>query len=116
MNTKIRIIETTAFSDRIAELLAKHSLLQEDYNVFKKELAENPEKGDPLTGTGGVRKVRLKSSSRGKSGGFRVCYLYYVLGEAIYLLFIFQKNEQENLSAAQKKALKNITDAIKGKK
>ena len=97
-------------------MLADHSLLQEDYDLLKRELAENPEKGDLLTGTGGVRKVRLKSSSKGKSGGFRVCHFYYVLGEAVYLLFVFQKNEQENLSTSQKKALKSITDAFKRKK
>ena len=116
MNTKRRIIETRAFSKEIADLIAKNSLLQDDYDVLKKELAENPEKGDLLAGTGGVRKIRLRSSSRGKSGGFRVCHFYYAFGEAVYLLLVFQKNEQENLSAEQKKALKNITDAIKGKK
>ncbi len=116
MNTKRRIIETKAFSKEIANLITANSLLQGDYDTLKKELAENPDKGDLLAGTGGIRKIRLKSSSKGKSGGFRVCYFYYVPGEAIYLLFIFQKSEQENLSAAQKKALKNITDAIKGKR
>src|SRR3990167_10264058 len=106
MNRKRQIVETRGFSREIANLLAKNSLLQTDYDSLKKELAENPEKGDLLTGTGGVRKIRLKSSSRGKSGGFRVCYFYYVSREAVYFLFIFQKNEQENLSAEQKKVLK----------
>ncbi len=90
--------------------------MQKDYEEFKKELAENPEIGDPLSGTGGVRKIRLKSSSRGKSGGFRVCYFYYVAEEAVYLLFIFPKNEQENLTVEQKKDLKTIAAKIKGKK
>ena len=48
MKTNVRIIETKAFSDQISGLLAKHSLLQEDYNTLKKELAENPQKGTPL--------------------------------------------------------------------
>lgn len=59
MNTKRRIIETRAFSREVSDLLVKKSLLQSDYDVLKKELAENPEKGVLLTGTGGVRKVRL---------------------------------------------------------
>ena len=116
MNKKRHLIETRAFSKEIAGLLAKRSLLQSDYDALKKELAENPEKGTLLVGTGGVRKIRLKSSSRGKSGSFRICYFYYVSAEAIYLLVIFQKNEQENLSATEKKDLKAVTDAIKGKK
>ena len=116
MNIKIQITETTAFSNKIADLLARHSLLLDDYKDLKRELAENPEKGDILTGTGGVRKIRLKSASRGKRGGFRVCYFYYVLANTIYLIHVFQKNEQENLSAEEKKVLKSITNTIKGKK
>ncbi|MEN9654169.1 MAG: hypothetical protein RL235_281 [Chlamydiota bacterium] len=97
-------------------MLRVHSLSQDDYDAFKRELAENPEKAPTLPGTGGVRKIRLKSSSKGKSGGFRVCYFYYVVSEVIYLLFIFQKNEQENLTAAQRKELKMLTGTLKGEK
>jgi hypothetical protein len=116
MNKKRQIIETRPFSAEIADLLKKRILLQEDYEELKRELTENPEMGDLLSGTGGVRKIRLKSSSKGKSGGFRVCYFYYVSGEAVYLLFVFPKNEQENLTAEQKKGLRIITAKIKGKK
>lgn len=116
MKTKRQVIETRPFSRQVASLLAARSLLQDDYDIFKKELAEDPERLPPLAGTGGVRKIRVKSSSKGKRGGFRVCYFYYVSAEIVYLLFIFQKNEQENLSDAEKKALKALTDEIKGKR
>ncbi len=116
MQIKRQIIETRPFSRQIAQLLRSRSLLQSDYDAFKKELAEHPEDGPTLSGTGGVRKIRLKSASKGKRGGFRVCYFYYVAAEAIYLLFIFQKNEQENLSEAEKKELKELTTTLKGKK
>src|ERR1700691_4254377 len=95
---KRQILETRHFTAEVTDLIKKRSLQQEDYDALKKELADNPEIGVLLTGTGGVRKVRLKSSSRGKSGGFRVCYYYYTEGNAIYLLYVFQKNEQENLT------------------
>lgn len=65
---------------------------------FKKSLAENPEQGDVITGTGGIRKIRLKSASKGKSGGFRVCYLNIEDQLILFLLFIYAKNEKENLS------------------
>jgi len=96
--------------------LAKKRLLKEDYDDFKRDLAKSPEKAPVMSGTGGVRKARLKSSSRGKSGGFRVCYLYYIVAETIYLLFVFPKNEQENLNAEQKQTLRGIVKAITGKK
>ncbi len=114
MKTTRRIIETRSFSRQIAQLLRSYSLASSDYDTFKRNLAENPEKAPVLSGTGGVRKIRLKSTSKGKSGGFRVCYFYYLAAEVIYLLFIFQKNEQENLSNAEKKELKALTDRLKG--
>jgi mRNA-degrading endonuclease RelE of RelBE toxin-antitoxin system len=116
MSKKREIVETRPFSRQIASLVATNCLLQSDYDDLKKELAESPEKAPPLAGTGGVRKIRLKSASKGKSGGYRVCYFYYVSAEVIYLLFVFPKNEQQNLTIEQKRDLKSITDAIKRKK
>jgi hypothetical protein len=76
-------------------------------------LAENPSLGDMISGTGGVRKTRLKSSSRGKRGGFRVCYVDLANKERLYLLLIYPKNEQENLTMEDKKVLKELVDILK---
>lgn len=116
MKIKRQIVETRSFARQIAQMLRSRSLLQSDYDTFKKELVEDPEKAPALSGTGGVGKIRLKSASKGKSGGFRVCYFYYLAVATIYLLFIFQKKDQENLSDAEKKELKALTDVLKGKK
>lgn len=69
--------------------------------------------GDVISGTGGIRKTRLKSATKGKSGGFRVCYLNIDNKLIIILLFIYPKNEQENLSSAQKANLKKIAESLK---
>ncbi|MBS4167244.1 hypothetical protein NEOC65_002350 [Neochlamydia sp. AcF65] len=50
-----------------------------------------------MIGSGGIRKARLKSTSKGKSGGFRVCYLDTEDRAILVLLSIYSKNEQENL-------------------
>lgn len=109
-----KIIETRAFTKEINRLLKKRSLLEQDYDDFKKELAENPDIGDRIEGTGGIKKARLKSASRGKSGGFRVCYYVVVSKDNIYLLWIFPKNEQENLSKEEKGILKDLANQLKG--
>ncbi len=113
MKIKKQIVETRGFSRQIDGLMRARNLLRSDYEAFKKELVENPEKGAVLSGTGGVRKVRLKSSSKGKRGGFRVCYFYYVENEVIYLLFIFQKSDQENLEPAEKRELKDLVEQLR---
>lgn len=87
-----------------------------DFENLKKELAEFPEIGDLIPGTGGVRKIRVKSSHGGKSGGFRVCYLDTPKHNEILLILIYPKNESENLSSENKNALKVFTKKLKEKK
>jgi hypothetical protein len=110
---KCQLIQTRDFEDTIEVLIARRKLKKEDFEDFKKSLAENPEQGDMIAGTGGIRKVRLKSATRGKSGGFRVCYLYIEDRLILFLLFIYAKNEQENLSQGEKVELKQLADSIK---
>ena len=76
-------------------------------------LLDNPQTGDVIQGTGGVRKIRIQLEGRGKSGGGRVIYLDVFEKEKLYLLFAYPKNLQENLTNEQKKAIKALVDAIK---
>lgn len=109
----IKIFETRNYTKNIKSFLKTRHLLQEDLKSFHKNLIKNPELGDLVPGTGGVRKARIKSSSRGKSGGFRVCYYYLTEDELIYLLLIYAKNEQENLTSEEKKVLKEFVNNLK---
>ena len=77
------------------------------------ELAQNPTKGSVIPGGGGIRKIRLALENRGKSSGARVIYLYLKIRERIYLLTVYPKNRQENLTAAELKNLKTATTLIK---
>jgi hypothetical protein len=113
---KRSIIQARNFSKSIDALVKKRQLLAEDFNDFKAELAINPLLGDLVPGTGGIRKIRLGSTSKGKSGGFRICYYYLVSNEQIYLLLIYAKSEQENLTSDEKKALKELVTILKGSK
>lgn len=112
---KRQIIQTTDFENEVASLISKRKLKSEDFENFKKNLAENPEQGDVIVGTGRIRKTRLKSATKGKSGGFRVCYLNIENQLVLFLLFIFSKNEQENLTQTEKSELKQLAEAIKKK-
>lgn len=97
------VIETKIFSQNVDNLIAKKVLLQEDFDTFKKMLCQTPEEGDLIPGTGGIRKTRLKSSSKGKRGGFRVCYFDDKDQEELFLVLIYPKNVQENLTAEEKR-------------
>jgi len=79
---------------------------EDERGEFATWLAQNPEAGDVVPGSGGVRKVRWSREGRGKRGGVRVVY-YNQLGESlIWLLVIYAKSRQENAPAHILKALK----------
>lgn len=110
----VPVYEVRDFEIEIQSLISKKKLMQEDYLALKTHLAEYPESGDLVPGSGGLRKIRLQSISSGKRGGFRVCY-YYKANQAIYLIWIYKKNEQENISHDDKEFFKQVIKTIKGK-
>lgn len=65
-----------------------------------------------MEGTGGIRKVRFPLEHRGKSGSVRVCYVDFAEFEITYLITAFTKNEQENLTDAEKNVLRKLVKAL----
>lgn len=72
-------------------------------------LAQNPDTGDLLQGTGGIRKVRFARDGGGKSGGYRVIYFFHSQDIPLFALNIFAKNEKANISPAERNALKELS-------
>jgi hypothetical protein len=75
-------------------------------------IAADPQCGVVVPGTGGVRKMRVSASGRGKSGGARVIYLFGGNDVPTFLLAVFAKNEKSNLSQAECNDLKKSTAAL----
>lgn len=107
------IIQTKLFSDDLDELIAKKKLSIVDYDDLEKLLCSHPDSGALIQKTGGLRKVRLKSSSKGKRGGFRVCYFDFPEQQQLFLIVIYGKNEQENISEEDKAVFKKLIEKIK---
>lgn len=109
MNAKpITVKESTIFTRRAEKLLSADE--RESLIDF---LARNPEAGDEIEGTGGVRKVRFSARGKGKSGGVRVIYYYYTDDIPLYALIIYGKNEQAELTPDQRKVVTSIAAAVK---
>lgn len=104
----LTFIESRGFTERLRALTD-----DEAYRAFQNELQDNPEKGDLIKGAGGVRKTRMRLPGRGKSGSARVIYLYLENQGVLYLLTLYTKNEQANLSPDEKKAISAIVSEIK---
>jgi hypothetical protein len=82
---------------------------------IQSDLVRNPERGAVVQGTHGVRKARIAdpASSRGKSGSYRYLYLYLEHAGRIYLLYLFGKGEQADLSPQQKQIIRALSQEIR---
>lgn len=81
--------------------------------TIQNDLLKDPERGDLVTGSGGIRKFRVALGNKGKRGGLRVFYLDISHKEICYLLFVLKKSESENITAAEKKELREIVQILK---
>ena len=82
-------------------------LSDDEYRILQHNLLIRPTAGSLIKGTGGLRKIRWKSSGKGKSGGLRLIY-YYDPPDKFYMLFPYKKSDQEDLTPAQVKTLKKL--------
>jgi mRNA-degrading endonuclease RelE of RelBE toxin-antitoxin system len=80
--------------------------------ALQEYLIENPEAGDIVPGSGGVRKMRWGTAGRGKRGGLRVVYYLRSKQGQIWLLTLYPKNVADNIPA---QVLRKIKDEIDGK-
>ena len=76
-------------------------------------IAANPEAGDVIPGMGGVSKVRVPASVRGKRGGAWVVYYHYSDDAPIYALLAYAKAQRTDLTAEEAKAVAAFAAAIK---
>jgi hypothetical protein len=104
----ITIVETSAFARRAEKLLSA-----EEHEELIWVLAESPEDGDEIPGTGGVRKMRFAGRGKGKSGGVRVIYYYLDADIPLHALLIYAKSEKEDLSGEERKVVAALAAAIK---
>ena len=95
-------IETPIFTRRVQEYMD-----DVEYAEMQAFLSQRPDAGNVIRGSGGMRKLRWAGSGRGKRGGLRVIYYWWVAKDRISLLLAYPKKEQDDLTADQLKQLKS---------
>lgn len=105
----MEIVRTNVYARRAKKLMSEDELA-----AAEQEIVEAPQAWPVIAGTGGARKARAARGSSGKSGGARIIYYYMVTDEAVYLLDIYAKNAQENITGASKKVLREFVKTLKG--
>lgn len=94
----MRVKTSEDFRIAYKRLKKRHKSLQQDFERLLESLLLNPMQGVELDG--GVRKVRLAitSKGRGKSGGARVIIRVRIVADELQLLYIYDKADYENVS------------------
>jgi len=111
---KAIFVELPAFERHRPEYLDDDGLRR-----LQDALMANPEAGDLIEGTGGLRKLRLADARRGKGkrGGLRVIYYFWIRGPEFWLFTLYDKDEMLDLTPRQRAALKELVKSeLKGRK
>lgn len=103
----ITVVETATFMTD-----AKACMTNDERTEAINMIAANPECGDIISGGGGIRKVRFAIGGRGKSGGVRIIYYFHNVRIPVFLLAVFAKNEQANLTRAETNLLGNAAKML----
>lgn len=88
-------------------------LTDEDLRTLQTILLKDPKAGDSISDTGGLRKIRIPIHNHGKRRGGRVIYIDIEVKECIYLLNVYAKNEQIDLSNKERALLKKLVKVLK---
>jgi hypothetical protein len=104
----ITVAETATFVRQAGGLWTDEERLE-----FVDFIARNPEAGDLIPGSGGVRKVRWSRRGSGKRGGVRVIYFYHDTAMPIYLLMLYAKARRDDLSSDARRTAQGLVARLK---
>jgi hypothetical protein len=106
---EITVLQLPKFKAEAKELLGTDGI--EALAVY---LIDHPDAGDVIPGAGGARKLRWPAKGRGKRGGARIIYIYVLIAARVYLLRCYAKSIKTDLTADEKKELRQIAAHLKG--
>ena len=104
MHTVVETVPYLAHAERLFSA--------EEQAAIVDTVSADPRCGVVMPGTGGVRKLRVAASGRGKRGGARVIYLFGGDDVPVFLLAAFAKNEKSDLSKAERNDLARLTTEL----
>lgn len=90
----------------------KLGFTDDDLIDLENELLRNPQIGDVVPETGGLRKFRVPAKGHGKRGGARIAYVDFVFAKKIYLIAAYSKNEKDDLSKDETKQIRKVIESL----
>lgn len=92
------ILSIPPFDKQLKRLAKKYPSLKSDFSALLDSLQAEPEQGTAIGKSCYKIRLAIKSKGKGKSGGARVIINIVIAETVVYLLAIYDKSDQENLS------------------
>lgn len=105
--------QTVAETQSFIASADRAGMTEEEREATVNQVAADPEGGDVIVGSGGVRKVRVAGRGKGKSGGYRVVTGYLNDSRPVYLFAVLSKGRRSNFTKAQIAAFKSLMDRLR---
>jgi len=83
---------------------------EEEYSELQQFMMQNPESGQVVPGSGGVRKLRWRRPGMGKRGGLRVIYYVRFEPDEFWMLSVYAKAKLDNIPGH---VLKKLLEAFR---
>lgn len=104
----LTVVELPTFLRSAAKVWADDE--KEEFIDF---IAQNPETGVIIPGTGGIRKIRWGRKGIGKRGGVRIIYFYYDMENPLFLITLYAKAERGDISPDEKRLFTEYVAELK---
>jgi len=108
---QVTFLEATNFTKSVYEYFGSDV----EFAEFQTALLVDPDRGDVMRGCGGLRKVRWRDPRRGKGarGGLRIIYLHVPEANRIFLLYVYDKDESEDLTSGERQSLAALAQSYR---
>lgn len=105
-------MQTVVELPEFIKCVKKLGLSDEEREAIVDLIASNPDAGDEIAGTGGMRKLRIAGKGKGKSGGYRAITFFSGQDIPVFLVTMYGKSQKENITDAEKNVMKSLAGAI----
>ena len=102
------VVTTPKYEREVGRLLT-----ESERAAMEDAIASEPAAHPVVPGTGGVRKARWGRQGKGKRGGVRVIYYYLVAGATVYMLSVYSKNAQSDMTPGGRKLAREFVERVK---
>jgi mRNA-degrading endonuclease RelE of RelBE toxin-antitoxin system len=102
---KYNVLSIPPFDRQLKILTKKYPSLKAEYIALINDLEKEPQKGTPIGKNCYKIRLSIASKGKGKSGGARVITHFYIENKSVFLLSIYDKSEQADISDKELKEL-----------